>query len=68
MSTLPTRSARTSAGVLPSRVMTVMAGWARRRAARARGSRLAPALVNQPRRTVPASAGRPASSRAAVSI
>lgn len=45
-----------------------MAGWLRRSAAMARGSRTAPALGNQPTRTVPASAGRPASSRAVASI
>ena len=54
--------------MLPSRVVTVMAGWLRRSAAMARGSSQAPALVNQPRRTVPASAGSPASSLAVASI
>jgi hypothetical protein len=46
-STLQTRSAD-QGGVLPSRVMTVMAGWVRRRTARARGSRLTPALMTSP--------------------
>ncbi len=67
-STLPARTARTSAGVLPSRVVTAMPGWSRRSAARARGTSTAPALVYQPSRTAPEDTGRPASSRAVASI
>ncbi len=49
-STLPARSARTSAGVLPSLVTTVIAGSVPRNAVSAAGSRAAPALVSQRRR------------------
>ncbi len=67
-SRVPARSARTRAGVLPSRVTTVMAGSESRSAASARGTSHTPALVNQPSRTVPCSSGRPASSLAVASI
>jgi len=53
---------------VPSRVTTVTAGFVRRSSATARGTSTAPALGYQPSRTVPASAGSPASSRPAASI
>ncbi|GAA0243357.1 hypothetical protein GCM10009539_31000 [Cryptosporangium japonicum] len=60
---MPERSARTSTGVVPSRVVTVIAGCDRRSAATARGASDAPALGYQPSRTAPARGGSPASSR-----
>jgi hypothetical protein len=44
--------------------VTVIAGCVRRSVMMARGTRTAPALANQPSRTVPPAVGRPAATAA----